>query len=64
MSHILYDCGICGCYHPWAWNGDCREDANRYGSPEDYAAAHGCTLDEIVVRQMEERVAADRGEVA
>lgn len=25
----VYECGICDCYHPWEWNGDCREDAAR-----------------------------------
>lgn len=26
----IYDCGICGHYHRAAWNGDCREDAERF----------------------------------
>lgn len=25
----FYECGICGSNHPWDWNGDCRDDANR-----------------------------------
>lgn len=24
-----YECGICDCIHPWNWDGDCRDDANR-----------------------------------
>ncbi len=26
----FYECGICGHCHPAEWNGDCREDANRF----------------------------------
>lgn len=26
----FYDCGICGHYHPIGWNGDCRDDDNRF----------------------------------
>lgn len=29
-----YDCGICGCLHPVTWDGDCRDDANRYAADE------------------------------
>jgi hypothetical protein len=25
-----YDCGICGQIHPWNFDGDCRDDANRF----------------------------------
>lgn len=25
-----YECGICSCYHPLTWDGDCREDAFRF----------------------------------
>jgi hypothetical protein len=28
----FYDCGICGCYHPVNWDGDCRDDANRFSA--------------------------------
>lgn len=31
---VFYECGCCGCYHPAAFIGDCRDDANRY-LPED-----------------------------
>lgn len=26
----LQECGCCGCYHPDYFNGDCRDDNNRY----------------------------------
>jgi len=26
----FYECGCCGHYHPVNWNGDCRDDANRF----------------------------------
>ena len=32
---IIYKCS-CGAYHPWAFDGDCRDDDNRYTSPEEY----------------------------
>ena len=25
-----YECGICDHIHPWTFNGDCRDDANRF----------------------------------
>lgn len=25
----FYECGICDGIHPWGFNGDCRDDANR-----------------------------------
>ncbi len=27
---VFYECGICGHLHPWDWDADCRDDANRY----------------------------------
>lgn len=58
-KHILYECGICGCYHPWTWEGDCRENANRFAGPEEYAELKHASLESIEVRSMEERVEAD-----
>lgn len=29
------DCGICGGYHPEGFNGDCRDDENRFTVPCD-----------------------------
>lgn len=26
----FYDCGICGHFHPVNWDGDCRDDVNRF----------------------------------
>ena len=58
-SHILYECGICSCWHPWSFSGDCRDDANRYNSPEEYEEAMHIPRGSCEVRLMEERVAAD-----
>lgn len=30
----FYECGICGSYHPAAWDGDCREDEARFNWEE------------------------------
>ena len=30
----FYLCEICSCYHPADWDGDCREDANRFAMGE------------------------------
>jgi hypothetical protein len=58
-THILYECGICSCYHPWDWDGDCRDDASRYGTPEDYIDKFGIDPFRLEVRSMQERVEAD-----
>lgn len=68
MMHIIFECGICGCYHPWDFTGDCRDDGNRFATPEDYLEAKCITeFDgfgnlQLEVRSMDERVAADEGE--
>lgn len=55
-----YECGICDCIHPREWNGDCRDDANRFACDE-LEAKHGPLGFELL--DMTERVAADaRGE--
>lgn len=59
-KRVLYECGICDCYHPWRWNGDCRDDANRYGSPEGYAAHCHVSVYDVEVRSMDDRLTADR----
>jgi hypothetical protein len=65
VTHVIYECGICGCYHAWEFDGDCREDANRFGTPEDYMEARGIEeFDakgnlQLEVRSMDERVSAD-----
>lgn len=59
MNHVLYECGICDCLHPWNWNGDCREDAARFGDVSEYAEKHGISEQDVEVRLWEERVNAD-----
>ena len=54
---ILYECGICSSYHEWEWSGDCRDDANRFASPEDYEQRTGKRVGQI--HTMDERVEAD-----
>lgn len=46
-----YECGICDHLHPWGWDGDCRDDANRFTN-EDVG-------DDAVILTMSERVDAD-----
>lgn len=55
---VYYDCGICDHIHPWTWNGDCRDDDNRY-TLDALAAKLGMPEEDIDVRSMEERVQAD-----
>jgi hypothetical protein len=57
---ILYECGICGAYHPWEWSRDCREDANRV-LPDEYAEFMGVDEFDLEIRTMDERVEADLG---
>lgn len=59
MQHTIYECGICDCYHPWNFDGDCRDDRNRFNSPEAYAKHLGIDEDDLIVRSMDERVNAD-----
>lgn len=58
MTHVLYECGICESLHPWDWDGDCRDDANRYADAEDYAGRSGVSAFDVEVRSMEDRLAA------
>lgn len=60
-SLVLYECGICGSYHRWSFDGDCREDAERINSPEEFAAQIGVPSIMVEVRSMEDRVATDKG---
>jgi hypothetical protein len=30
----FYECGICDCWHSLLWDGDCRDDANRFACDE------------------------------
>jgi hypothetical protein len=58
-KYILYECGICGAYHPWSWDGDCRDDDHRFAGLEEYAELQHTSLERIEVRSMEERAEAD-----
>lgn len=49
---IIYKCS-CGAYHPWAFDGDCRDDDNRYSSPEEYAEENRLDPDDIEVRAID-----------
>ncbi len=44
-----YECGICEHLHLWDWDGDCRDDANRFASDQ--------IPDDAIIMTMEERVA-------
>lgn len=57
---VLYACGICECYHPWEFNGDCRDNANRYGSPEAYAVTKHLSVNQVDVRYDRVRYVDDR----
>jgi len=59
LENTLYECGICDWLHPWAFDGDCRDDANRYGDAEDYATKKQVNIYAVTVRSWEERQAAD-----
>lgn len=58
-QHVLYDCGICGCLHPWDFAGDCRQDNARYNGYDDYAQRNGVSEDDVIVRSWEDRCNAD-----
>lgn len=53
-SATYYDCEICGHFHPWNWNADCRDDKNRF-SYDDLDKRHG--PDNYEIKTMEERIA-------
>lgn len=55
---IIYKCS-CGKYHPWSFDGDCRDDENRYSSPEEYAEENDLDPDDIEVRAID----AEEGEI-
>ena len=40
MKPRYYECGCCGCFHAVDWDGDCRDDHNRF-NPEDLNAMFG-----------------------
>lgn len=44
--HVV-ECGCCGCWHRQEYDGDCRNDAERFGSPEDAATRLGKRVVEV-----------------
>ena len=60
-TRTFYECGICSCLHPWDWDGDCRDDANRYlsysGAPPAPGTREVGPFDEIL--SWEDRCEAD-----
>lgn len=38
----LAECGICGQYHPEGFQGDCRDDDNRYPHADALSLPCGC----------------------
>ena len=60
--HSIYNCGICGACHPWDWDGDCREDANRFYDAEDYARRNGLRESQVTEFSMGQRIAYDLGD--
>lgn len=58
--HVLYECGICECLHRWEWNGDCRDDGNRFVDEDDFRQRRCFSMnDSVEVRSAEERLVAD-----
>ena len=55
MRNAVYECDICCCYHPWVFDGDCRDDDNRYISVEEFADSTGINTCDVVVYSMEDR---------
>jgi hypothetical protein len=53
-EHIIEECGCCGMYHPKSFGGDCRDDANRYESDEDYAERNNISVNNVMVFSLEE----------
>ncbi len=51
-----FECGICGCFHLWEFQGDCRDDSQRFTSDS--------IKDDDEVLTWDDRIDADRdGEV-
>ena len=54
METIIYECSSCGAYHPWSFDGDCQDDNNKYGGPQDYAERNDLESDDIEVGTIED----------
>lgn len=61
--HTLYECGCCDSLHPWTFNGDSREDSNRYANVSDYAERNKIEESKINVLSADDRASADSGEL-
>jgi len=59
MIPKFYECDICGHCHPWDWDGDCRENSNRFTNDE---LDRRYKADGYELASMDERLAADLGE--
>ena len=57
----LYECGICGAFHPCGFRGDCRDDTNRYGGPEDYADRHRVKARQVEIVDESDDTPRNRG---
>ena len=66
----LSECGCCEQWHPKDFGGDCRDDANRFGTPEDFvdrlldpatsADLHALRLSRDLAREQLSRTIAER----
>jgi len=58
-EHVLYECGICGSLHRWAFDGDCRNDRERFDGPIEYCdkLKVDVPLNQIEIKTWEERQA-------
>jgi hypothetical protein len=61
-AHTLYECGGCDCLHPWEFDGDCRDDSNRYGDSSDYAKKMQIANEQVSVLSASDREDMDTGE--
>lgn len=55
----IYACDVCNGFHPWNWDGDCRDDANRFDSPENFANSIGIDPLDVVEMLMDDHLLAD-----
>lgn len=49
-KHVIEECGSCGAYHRVGFDGDCRNDSERFAGIEDYIERNGVSEDRIAVR--------------
>ena len=56
-KHKLYECGICDCMHQVGFEGDCREDDERFANEFDYAERTGIDSDDVEIEYIEGELA-------